>query len=632
MKKFSHILFGVFIIFLIFSLVACNGGEPLDYGSNNVIPPFDETQKSDESTNDQEETTLIEKDNSILLNEIKSPVSQTKAIVSQYMASAKSAYKTADYTSSIIANYITAASDFNDRPLPITLSFSGVDGANSYILELSRNAEFTADVRRIALEKDVTQANVSNLYTGTTYFWRVTAVMMAGENVVSEISSFTTAKDEVRWIDVEGVRNVRDIGGWTGLNQGMVYRGSEMNLVGTHGLQITDKGRQVMIEELCVKTDLDFRAASENGSLTSPIGAEVRWCNQPIGNFLSAFGDSYRSVLKQFADPNNYPIYMHCWGGADRTGTVALILEGLCGVSEEDLSIDLELTSFSSFGYRYRYDNGSYLFASTINKIKADYEGDTLKEKFEAYALDIGLTRAEISNIQSLLSGNGATFDRDSLNTVFFDPDAQNITIGLLLANGQTVSSVKLNGISVPFTLENGVLILSAQVPTSVGALEGKLTVTFSDGQTLITDYTATPIPTLAQKIVGGDLKSLFNDGIATYENGTVKKASGELVFTHDALKSLFDAGYTSVSFHASAELTGSVSATDLRIRMVARWRSGSSYLATDKQDLTSISYPATVEGIITIDLTESNLGTDNVFALVPQSGGNIILRDISFS
>ena len=207
---------------MIFSLVACNGGTPLNYGSDNVIPErsqLDETEKIAESTetpDDQEETPKVEKDNSILLDDITSPVSQTKAIVSQYMSSARSAYKGSDYTSSIIANYRTTASDFNDRPLAVTLSFSDTEEAHSYVLALSRNVDFKSDVRSIALEKNVTQTTVNNLYTGTTYFLRVTANRPDGRAVVSEISSFTTAKDEVRWIDVEGVRNVRDIGGWTG--------------------------------------------------------------------------------------------------------------------------------------------------------------------------------------------------------------------------------------------------------------------------------------------------------------------------------------------------------------------------------------------------------------------------------
>ena len=39
-------------------------------------------------------------------------------------------------------------------------------------------------------------------------------------------------------------------------------------------------------------------------------------------------------------------MYFHCAGGADRTGTLAFLIEALVGVSENDLSKDYELTTF----------------------------------------------------------------------------------------------------------------------------------------------------------------------------------------------------------------------------------------------------------------------------------------------
>ena len=634
MKRLSYTLISALLVFSLFFFAACNksGSGKTDASlegpsdsSEDGLPDGSEGGLPDSGEGETQQNALI-------LHAVTSPVSLAKPITTSYLSSARVAYRLSDHTTSIISGYTTLGNDYNDRPRSLTLSFSGIEDAVSYVLELSPDDGFKKDVRTLTLDGDATHATVSNLYTGTVYFWRVTALRAEGDVVISDVSSFTTATDAVRWIAVEGVRNVRDIGGWTGLNQGMVYRGSEMNPVASHGLAITDAGRAVMQKELGIKTDLDFRAASENGSAASPIGEGVRWCNKPIGGFLSAFSDSYRLVLKEFADPDNYPIYMHCWGGADRTGTVAMVLEGLCGVKEEDLAADLELTSFSSFGYRYRYDNGAYLFASTLTKIKTDYKGASLEEKFEAYALDLGLTRAEISNIRSLLAGTGATFDEDSLSDLFLDPAAGGITFSLRLPNGQSVSSVRLGEASVSFTASGGTLTISAKAVESAGVTEGILTVTLSDGQVLRTDFSSTPEAPLGDRIASGELRLLFNDGAAVYEDGGVKKASGSLVLTHDALRALLDAGYTSLSFRASAELTGTVSATDTRIRLLARWRSGGgSYLSFDKQDLTADTYPKTVDGTLTVHLSEDSLGTDNVFTLVPQSGCNIALSNFSF-
>ena len=214
--------------------------------------------------------------------------------------------------------------------------------------------------------------------------------------------------DLVRWIHVPGARNVRDIGGWTGLREGRVYRGTELNAVGDHKLKIGAAGRKIMVKELGIKTDLDFRAidAKSRGDCVtnSALGADVRLVDAVIRPYTRMFDadqtNEYAAVLRVFADERNYPVYMHCWGGADRTGTVAFILEGLCGASEADLAIDYELTSFSMFGLRTRVGTEKYPFAKMVERIKA-YPGATLQAKFEAYAKGtLGLADGEIAAIR----------------------------------------------------------------------------------------------------------------------------------------------------------------------------------------------------------------------------------------
>lgn len=212
--------------------------------------------------------------------------------------------------------------------------------------------------------------------------------------------------DVVRWIHVPGARNVRDIGGWTGLREGRVFRGTELNAVGDHKLQIGSAGKKILLKELGIKTDLDFRAldAKSRGDCVtnSALGAGVRLVDAVIRPYTRMYDQTneYAAVLRVFADEKNYPVYMHCWGGADRTGTVAFILEGLCGVSETDLAIDYELTSFTMFGLRTRVNRGTANFADVVAKIKT-YPGAALAEKFAAYARDtLGLTDAEIAAIR----------------------------------------------------------------------------------------------------------------------------------------------------------------------------------------------------------------------------------------
>ena len=47
-------------------------------------------------------------------------------------------------------------------------------------------------------------------------------------------------------------------------------------------------------------------------------------------------------------------VFFHCAGGADRTGSLAFLIEALLGVSESDLSKDYELTTFGRVNTRLR--------------------------------------------------------------------------------------------------------------------------------------------------------------------------------------------------------------------------------------------------------------------------------------
>lgn len=206
----------------------------------------------------------------------------------------------------------------------------------------------------------------------------------------------------------------------------------------------------------------------------------------PISNFLALYGTSMKPVFTSLANYDNYPVYMHCWGGADRTGTVAFMVEGLCGVSEEDLAIDLEQTAFSMFGNRYRYDNGSYLYGSTVKKMK-EYSGDTLQEKFENCAENtIGLTKAQISNIQNIFCANGALFTGDYLENISFD-GTKDCTVIFNMRDSATVSNVTIGGTSLNYSFANGTLTVASADLSNVS--DGIMQITFDDGVVLETYF-----------------------------------------------------------------------------------------------------------------------------------------------
>ena len=92
--------------------------------------------------------------------------------------------------------------------------------------------------------------------------------------------------------------------------------------------------------------------------------------SEPIKRAYNAnYTKSIKSIFEVLGDENNYPIMFHCNAGADRTGTVAFLINGVLGVSYEDLTRDFELTSFSKGGRRWRSNIEDGMFTEDGNAI-----------------------------------------------------------------------------------------------------------------------------------------------------------------------------------------------------------------------------------------------------------------------
>ena len=85
--------------------------------------------------------------------------------------------------------------------------------------------------------------------------------------------------------------------------------------------------------------------------------------------------------FERLKEADQHPVYYHCYGGADRTGTLGFLINGLLGVSYSDLVIDFELTSYSSInnehirchipGHQHQYDR----WPALINQLQTDTTG-----------------------------------------------------------------------------------------------------------------------------------------------------------------------------------------------------------------------------------------------------------------
>ena len=94
--------------------------------------------------------------------------------------------------------------------------------------------------------------------------------------------------------------------------------------------------------------------------------------------------DAKENMVKLFdllADRSIYPIYTHCWGGADRTGCICFIVEALLGVEMQDLILDYELTSLSVWGVRTRNYSEFIKFVDYIKSFGSNDDDFSVKTR-----------------------------------------------------------------------------------------------------------------------------------------------------------------------------------------------------------------------------------------------------------
>ena len=315
-------------------------------------------------------------------------------------------YETFSFKSTDTNSYMTG----DDVFVPDVPLFTWTVGAPAhyYKVYVSDSSDFSSYKCYLTSSSELT---VEHLYTGTTYYWYVDAVF-ASYTVRSEVFSFTTQRTP-RTVNIDGVSNSRDIGGYITIDglkikEGMVYRSAKLD-------DITELGEYTLLYELGVKTDLDLRGDRNDyyKNATHPVeelNHIVVACPWYSAGSNHIWMDDYNKAefakaVKVFADPNNYPIIFHCSLGRDRTGTLAMVLEGLLGLDENTLMMEYELSAFSYWGaYNANFNDGlrndmhnTYLYISN------NYDGNSFSEKVEDFLLDIGVTAEEIASIKDIM-------------------------------------------------------------------------------------------------------------------------------------------------------------------------------------------------------------------------------------
>jgi protein tyrosine/serine phosphatase len=298
-------------------------------------------------------------DNNQIMDIIESPVNDYITAMKKGSDNIEHPYSfyenlSSDVRVSDYASMITDYSKFND----ITLSFYSNKNDEEHIISISENNNLI-DSKIIKTKSNI--VNIDNLFANKTYYYQVSNL---DKTITSEIYSFSTPSD-YRLLDAGDVINVRDLGGkmtksGKRIKQGILYRGSEIvkqtytDSGGTsHYASLTQKAKETFVNDMNIKYELDFRGDDEAYNIeTSELGSSVEYKRVSLLEYENCLIEEQKPLYKEamtkiFGASKDAPLYYHCHAGADRTGTISFLIEGLLGVSCIDLMIDYELTSFS---------------------------------------------------------------------------------------------------------------------------------------------------------------------------------------------------------------------------------------------------------------------------------------------
>ena len=265
-----------------------------------------------------------------------------------------------------------------------------------YFLLVSEKPDLSTPVVNICAQ---TTFDLYNLKTGTTYYAAVQK-----EGVRSATICFQTADETPRCIFCDGLPNIRDMGGYKirggKIRQGLLYRGGETE---AH-IHPTEAGFAAL-RGLGLRTEIDMRGEAVGKiafTALEPLGVRRLLIPElPYDEMLKQENrEACRAFFSVLADAQAYPVYFHCWGGADRTGSFAYLLGALLGMSHDDLIFDYEFTSLSVWGMRSR----NYTKFLEMEEMLLTYPGRTLTKKAEYFLVNrVGVSARQIHAIRSIL-------------------------------------------------------------------------------------------------------------------------------------------------------------------------------------------------------------------------------------
>ena len=252
------------------------------------------------------------------------------------------------------------------------------------------------------ISKETNSYRFLNLLINQDYYYQISTVFNE-KTIKSKVFHFKT-KGYSRLLDVEGMSNFRDCGGYHTeygeIKQGLMFRGSRLD-------DMTEKGRDIILNKLHIKCDLDLRGSGEG--IINPLNLS-HYYQISVPWYIVTINDEKqypkcKEALSVFCEKENYPLYFHCSVGRDRTGTFAAIVDALLGADEERVLKNYFTSMFSVTGTIPKPMTGfAENFMYFLKGLKG-LGGSSLKENAEIFAHKVGITDEQIENLRKIMTG-----------------------------------------------------------------------------------------------------------------------------------------------------------------------------------------------------------------------------------